>query len=94
MPPMLAARRIIFPQAAAVALRPFGNELILMVKASALASVVTVYDLLATAKMAFQRTYDFQAYIAAAIVYVLTVEIIRRLWNALDKKLIRHKIAC
>jgi len=94
MPPMLAARRIIFPQAAAIALRPFGNELILMVKASALASVVTVYDLLATAKMAFQRTYDFQAYIAAAIVYVLTVEIIRRLWNALDKMLIRHKIAC
>ncbi len=94
MPPMLAARRIILPQAASLALRPFGNELILMVKASALASVVTVYDLLATAKMAFQRTYDFQAYIAAALVYVLTVEIIRRLWKALDKRLNRHRIIC
>jgi polar amino acid transport system permease protein len=90
MPPALAARRIILPQAARLALRPFGNELILMVKGSALASVVTVYDLLATAKLAFQRTYDFQAYIAAALVYVLTVEIIRRLWNALDKRLNRH----
>jgi len=90
MPPSLVARRIVLPQAARLALRPFGNELILMVKASALASVVTVYDLLATARLAFQRTYDFQAYIAAALIYVLTVEIIRRIWNALDARLNRH----
>ncbi len=90
MPPVMTARRIILPQAARIALRPFGNELILMVKASALASAVTVYDLLATAKMAFQRTYDFQAYIAAAAVYVLTVEVIRRLVNLLDARLNRH----
>jgi polar amino acid transport system permease protein len=94
MPPALMARRIVLPQAAGLALRPFGNELIMMVKASALASVVTVYDLLATAKLAFQRTYDFQAYLAAALVYALTVEIIRRLWNVLDKMLNRHRIAC
>ncbi len=85
MPPMLAARRIILPQAAGLALRPFGNELIMMVKASALASVVTVYDLLATAKLAFQRTYDFQAYLAAALIYIAAVETIRRLWNVLDR---------
>ena len=94
MPPVLTARRIVLPQAAQLALRPFGNELILMVKASALASVVTVYDLLATAKMAFQRTYDFQAYIAAALVYILIVETIRRLWNVLDKRLNPHRVAC
>jgi polar amino acid transport system permease protein len=94
MPPILTARRIILPQAAQFALRPFGNELILMVKASSLASVVTVYDLLATAKLAFQRTYDFQAYIAAALIYVLTVEVIRRLWNALDKRLNRYGVYC
>jgi polar amino acid transport system permease protein len=93
MPPILTARRIILPQAAQFALRPFGNELILMVKASSLASVVTVYDLLATAKLAFQRTYDFQAYIAAALIYVLTVEVIRRLWNVLDKRLNRYCLA-
>lgn len=92
MPPMLTAGRIILPQAARFALRPFGNELILMVKASALASVVTVYDLLATARLAFQRTYDFQPYIAAAIVYILTVEMIRRLWNLLDARLSRHLV--
>jgi polar amino acid transport system permease protein len=90
MPPLVAARRIILPQAARFAFRPLGNELILMVKASALASVVTVYDLLATARLAFQRTYDFQAYIAAAIIYILTVEIIRRLWNIVDARLNRY----
>ena len=92
MPPIVMARRILLPQAARYALRPFGNELILMVKASALASVVTVYDLLATAKLAFQRTYDFQAYIAAALIYILTVEVIRRCWNSLDRRLNRHLI--
>lgn len=90
MPPALAVRRIVLPQAARFALRPFGNELILMVKASALASIVTVYDLLATAKLAFQRTYDFQAYLAAALVYIFTVEIIRRIWNAVDLRLNAH----
>jgi polar amino acid transport system permease protein len=94
MTPALTARRIILPQAAQLALRPFGNELILMVKASSLASVVTVYDLLATAKMAFQRTYDFQAYIAAALIYVLTVETIGRLWNSLDKRLNKERSRC
>jgi polar amino acid transport system permease protein len=94
MGPSLTARRIVIPQAAALALRPFGNELILMVKASALASAVTVYDLLATAKLAFQRTYDFQAYIAAAIVYILTVEAIRRLLNVLERSLKGEKPGC
>src|SRR6185312_15234940 len=90
MPPILAAWRIILPQASSLALRPFGNELILMVKASALASVVTVYDLLATARLAFQRTYDFQVYIVAGIIYILTVETIRRIWNLIDARLSRH----
>ncbi len=94
MPPMLVARKIVLPQAASFALRPFGNELILMVKASALASAVTVHDLLATARMAYQSTFDFSAFLAAALVYVLTVEIVRRLWNALDKTLNWRRIVC
>jgi polar amino acid transport system permease protein len=86
----MIAQRIILPQAARYGLRPLGNEVIIMLKASALASIVTVYDLLAVARLAFQRTYDFQAYIAAALVYVLTVEVLRRVWNVLDARLNRH----
>lgn len=86
----LIARRIIIPQAARYGLRPLGNEIILMLKASALASIVTVYDLLAVARLTFQRTYDFQAYIAAALVYVATVEVLRRVLNAVDRRLNRH----
>jgi polar amino acid transport system permease protein len=36
--------RIIFPQSMIVALRPLGNELIVMIKASAIGSLVTVLD--------------------------------------------------
>ena len=90
MPFMMIARRIIILQAARYGLRPLGNEIILMLKASALASIVTVYDLLAVARLAFQRTYDFQAYIAAALVYVATVEVLRRVLNVIDRRLNQH----
>lgn len=90
MPPLLTFIRITIPQAARFALRPLGNEFVMMVKASAIASVVTVFDLMGAARLAFQRTFDFQAYIAAAVLYIIVVEIFRRLWQILEKRLNRH----
>ncbi|OJY65573.1 MULTISPECIES: ABC transporter permease [unclassified Rhizobium] len=90
MTPFQIFRRITIPQAARLALRPFGNEYVMMVKASAIASVVTVFDLMGVARLAFQRTFDFQAYIAAAVLYVLVVEIFRRCWVAMERNLNRY----
>ena len=39
-------RKVILPQAFIVALRPLGNEVILMIKGSAVAAIVTVFDLM------------------------------------------------
>ena len=39
-------RKIILPQALIVALRPYGNEIILMIKGSAVVAIITVYDLM------------------------------------------------
>lgn len=83
-------RKIIFPQAMITALRPLGNEIILMVKASAIASVVTVFDLMGATKLAFSRTYDFNVYLWAAIVYLAIVETLRRCWAVLEARLTRH----
>lgn len=82
--------RVILPQAMIMALRPLGNELILMIKASAIASLVTVYDLMGIAKLAYSRTFDFQVYIWAAILYLLVVEIIRRSIALTERRLTRH----
>lgn len=86
----LAYRKIILPQALAIGLRPLGNELVLMIKASAIASVITVYDLMGVTRLAFSRSYDMEVYLWAAVLYLLMVEIIRRVWNVLERRLNRH----
>jgi polar amino acid transport system permease protein len=45
MPPSLAMRRIVIPQAARLMLPPFGNLLIELLKATSLLSLITVSDL-------------------------------------------------
>lgn len=82
--------KVVVPQAAIVALRPYGNELILMIKASAVASIITVLDLMGQTKLAFSRSYDMMIYFYAAILYLAIVEVIRRVWNRLDARLTRH----
>ncbi|MEM8551353.1 MAG: ABC transporter permease [Pseudomonadota bacterium] len=86
----LAFLRVIVPQAALYALRPFGNEIILMIKASAVASVVTVYDLLGETRLAFSDTFRFDVYFYAAALYLVLVETLRRIWNVLEAYLTRH----
>ncbi|WP_455482367.1 ABC transporter permease [Bartonella sp. B35(2025)] len=82
--------RIIFPQAMIVALRPLGNELILMIKSSAIASLITVYDLMGVAKLTYSRTFDFQVYVWAALIYLLVVEIIHRFIVLVERRLTRY----
>jgi polar amino acid transport system permease protein len=83
-------RKIILPQALIVALRPYGNEVVLMIKGSAIAAIVTVFDLMGETRRAFSRSYDFQTYIWAAIIYLVMVEILRRVWDLLEARLTRH----
>lgn len=81
---------IIMPQAAGIGLRPLGNELILMIKSSAIASVITVYDLMGVTRLAFSRSYDMEVYLWAAVLYLVMVEVVRRVWDRLERRLNRH----
>ena len=82
--------KVILPQALIVALRPYGNEIILLLKGSAISSIVTIYDIMGEANRAFSRSFDFQAYIWAALAYLIAVEIIRRAWDLMERRLTRH----
>lgn len=84
--------KVILPQALIVALRPYGNEIILMIKGSAVVSIVTVFDLMGQTRYAFSRTFDYQAYLWAAIFYLSMVEILRHTWAYLEKRLTRHLV--
>nr|WP_244266874.1 ABC transporter permease [Pseudovibrio stylochi] len=82
--------KIILPQALIVSLRPYGNEIILMIKGSAIASIITILDLMGETRRAFSRTFDFQAYLWAAFAYLIMVEFLRRVWELFEKRLTRH----
>jgi polar amino acid transport system permease protein len=90
LPKSVAFFKIILPQAMIVALRPYGNEIILMIKGSAIVAIVTVFDLMGETRRAFSRTYDFQMYLWAAILYLIMVEILRNLWAWIETRLTRH----
>ena len=76
-----------------VALRPFGNELVGIIKASALAAIVTLLDLMGETRFIFARTFDFSVYLYAALIYLAITEGIRRLWVVLERALSRHLLA-
>ncbi len=82
--------KIILPQAFITALRPYGNEIIFLIKGSAVASVITVFDLMGETKLAYSRSYDFQVYLWAALLYLAMVEVLRRCWDKLEGRLTRH----
>ncbi|QEL22812.1 ABC transporter permease subunit [Bosea sp. F3-2] len=83
-------RLVVMPQAMILALRPLGNELIVMIKASAIASLVTLFDLMGATRLAFARSFDLSIYLYAALIYLVFVEIIRRVWDRLEIRLSRH----
>ena len=84
------ARHVVWPQAMLVALRPLGNEFILMLKASALAAVITVLDLMGQTRFVFARTFDFSIYLYASLIYLVMAETIRRICDGVERALSRH----
>lgn len=83
-------QRIILPQALIVALRPYGNEIILMIKGSAIVAIITVYDLMGETRRAYSRTFDFQTYIWAAVVYLVIVEALRNVVDWIERRITKH----
>ena len=75
-----------------MALRPYGNEIILMIKGSAIVAIITVYDLMGETRRAFSRTFDFQTYLWAALLYLSLVEALRHLVEWIERRITRHLI--
>lgn len=63
-------RRIVIPQAVRAVIPPMGNNMIALLKDSALVSVIGVMELTLAAQQAISRTYrPFEFYLAAAACY-------------------------
>ena len=83
-------RRVILPHTYRIAQPALGNEIILLMKGSAVASVITIFDLMGETKTIFAKTFDFSIYLWAAIVYLVITAIFVRGWRYLEKLLNPH----
>jgi octopine/nopaline transport system permease protein len=84
----LLLRRIIAPIMLRYALPAYSTEAILLVKSTALASLVTVWDVTGVAQQIIQRTYrTMEVFICAAAIYLILNFIIVQLYAWLERRL-------
>jgi len=90
----LMLRRIILPRAFGIMMPAYGNEVILMLKGSALASTITLLDLTGMARTIIARTYTpLEIFLAAGIIYLIISALIIGLFRMLENHFNRHQQA-
>jgi octopine/nopaline transport system permease protein len=84
-------RRIIFPIALRQALPSYATELILMVKSTSLASILTVTEMTGVAQKLITQTYrTMEIFLCAALIYLTVNFVVARLVGLLERRLGRH----
>src|SRR5690554_1128562 len=87
----LMLRRIVLPSAFRRALPAYGNEVIFMLHASAIASVVTLMDITGAARFVYARFYaPFEAFLFVAAIYLCLTFAILYFFRWLEKRLLAH----
>jgi polar amino acid transport system permease protein len=88
----LQVRRIVLPRAFGIVLPAYGNELILMLKGSSLASTITLLDLTGMARTIIARTYTpLEIFLAAGVIYLLISGVFIGSFRLLEKRLNRYQ---
>ncbi|TGT91286.1 MULTISPECIES: ABC transporter permease [unclassified Mesorhizobium] len=88
---LLVFRRIILPLAIRQALPAYGNEVILMVKATALASVITMMEITGLAAKLISESYRaVEVFIVAGSIYLAINYVITRIIHLLEYRLTPH----
>lgn len=86
-------RYVILPQAFKLVLPAYGNEIIIILKATSLASTVTIMDLTGVAYNMFSTTYKpYEAFITAALIYIAITFVLTRLFRLLEIRLNRQSV--
>ncbi len=88
-----AFRRIILPRAARIGLPAYGNEVILMLKGSALASTVTLLELTGMARTIIAKTYTpVEIFLAAGAIYLALSFLLVQGFRLLERRWNRHLV--
>jgi His/Glu/Gln/Arg/opine family amino acid ABC transporter permease subunit len=79
-------RSVTAPQAARLALRGYGNEIVFVIKGTAVVSMVTIIDLMGAANAVYFSTYDpFTPLLAAGAIYLALVAALTRAVGWLER---------
>jgi arginine/ornithine transport system permease protein len=91
MSPWLAARRILIPSALRRALPQIGNEVVFMLHGSAIASVITLQDVLGVGRMINGRYYVvYEGLLTAAALYMALTYLTVWTFRRLERRYTRH----
>ncbi|NCF09440.1 MAG: ABC transporter permease subunit [Gammaproteobacteria bacterium] len=85
-------RRIVLPRAYRIALPAYGNEIILMLKASALASTITLLDLTGMARTVIAKTYlPVEIFLVAGAIYLALTFLLVNGFRLLERRVLRFQ---
>lgn len=88
----MAYRVIILPRAFRLALPAYANEIVSMLKATSLASTITLMELTGTANTIVARTFaPYELFVTAAAIYLVIAAILTAALRALEYRLARHQ---
>ena len=88
---MQAFQRIIFPVALRQALPAYGNEVILLIKATSLASTITILEITGIAKKIIAATYQpIEVFLIAGAIYLSINFVVTRAVSMTEYRLNRH----
>lgn len=86
-------RYIILPQAFRLFLPAYGNEAIIILKSTSLASTITIMDLTGVTNHIMTTTYrPFEIFIAAACIYIAITFVLTRIFNKLEGRMNKQLI--
>jgi His/Glu/Gln/Arg/opine family amino acid ABC transporter permease subunit len=87
----LQYRRIILPKAFRLAWPAYTNEVIFLLQATSLVSIITVMDLTGVARVIAARSFAFyEVFLTAAAMYVLLVYAVLFVFKAVERRINRH----
>lgn len=90
MSPTLAFRRILLPRAMRIAWPAYGNEVVLLLKGSALVSTITVWDLMGETRSIFARGYDLMVFVWAGVFYFAMSAVLTIAFRLVERRLNRY----
>lgn len=92
MTPVQKFVRITMPRAFGIMIPAYSNEVIFLLKGSALVSTITVADLMYSVKGIIAKTYlNMEVYVVVAVVYLMFSWVLLGVFHLLEKRINHHK---